>query len=47
MGSVEWTPEAELDAAALSWRDFDAKYQGIYEFDAYRWRRYRVPTAGP
>jgi hypothetical protein len=47
MGSVEWTPEAELDAAALSWRDFDAKYQGIYEFDAYRWRRYRVHTAGP
>lgn len=43
-----WTTEAECDATALSWREFDAKYMGAYEYDAYRWRRYRAgATGGP
>ena len=44
--AIDWTAEAEIDAAELSWREFDAKYEGAYEFDAYRWRRYRVSKAG-
>ena len=48
MTATQWTPEAELDAASMGWREFDAKYDGAFEYDAYRWRRYRAhKTGGP
>lgn len=41
-----WTAEADRDAATLSWRQFDAKYQGQYSFNQYRWRRYTLQQTG-
>jgi hypothetical protein len=44
--SPAWTEEARKDAAELSWKEFDAKYAGRFEFDAYRWQRYHYRATG-